>query len=178
MMAKLKSRKVVTHSVRMEEPLYRAIKEEASTKSISFNNLVNQVLQKYVEFDRFVPKFQFMLFHKNLIISGLDGLSDDAISRAGESLGAPFAKDVLLTLGLPLNRDSFLFFVDTVLPLYKNFYSCQKLAAGDQLEFYLRHDLGRKWSLFLKSYISGAHRGVLGQDVSIEILDNGIRFKA
>lgn len=177
-MAKSKSGRVVTHSVRMEERLYKSIKEEASTRSISFNNLVNQVLQKYIEFDRFVPKFQFMLFHKKLITNGLEGLSDDAIDRRGEAMGAPFAKDLLLTMGLPLNRDSFLYLVDTILPLYKNFYSCEKQGAGDQQEFYMRHDLGRKWSLFLKGYISSAHKGVLGQDVSIELLDNGIRFKA
>ncbi len=171
-----KPSKAVTHSIRMDREVYDVLHKEATTKSASFNNLVNQILKKYAEFDRFIPDFKFMLFHKGLIVNGMQTLPDDNLQSLGEEEGALFAKDALLTMGLPLNKDSLEYFIHTVVAQYTNFFDCQISDSGDGETFYLRHDLGPKWSIFLTGFISGAFKSVLKQKVEIERSNDAIRF--
>lgn len=172
----MKNPKPVTHSVRLESKVYEELSKEASKKSASFNNLVNQILKKYVEFDQFIPDLNFVLIHKGLIISNMEGQNDDTVLSRAEAAGESFARDTILTMGLPLNKESLLYFIDPVVCRYKNFADCQRYQRDGKEVFYLRHDLGARWSLFLKGYVSGAFRNVLHKEIEIDETKDGIRF--
>jgi predicted DNA-binding ribbon-helix-helix protein len=175
--------KPVTHSIRLEGGIYRDLVKEASDQSISFNNLVARILKKHVEFDKFVPDLQFVMISKAMIRNTLEapgqiGQSDNELISAGESVGRMTAKDTILTMGMQLNKDSLLYFLDTVFCRYMNFADCQRFPKGAKESFYLRHGLGEKWSLFLKGYVAGGFKIVLNEDVKIETTKDGITFVA
>jgi hypothetical protein len=172
----MKTPKPVTHSVRMERRLYEQLSKETAAKSVSFNSLVNQVLTKYIAFDKYVPDLQFVLIHKDLIVRGLETQSDDQVLASGEVAGSAFARDTILTMGLPLNRESLLYFIDPVLSRYKNFADCQRYHREGKEVFYLKHNLGAKWSLFLKGYVSGAVKNILNKEIEIDDTRDGIGF--
>src|SRR5437867_13441834 len=88
----MKNPKPVTHSVRLESKVYEELSKEASKKSASFNNLVNQILKKYVEFDQFIPDLNFVLIHKGLIISNMEGQNDDTVLSRAEAAGGSFER--------------------------------------------------------------------------------------
>ena len=167
---------MITQSIRIDDGVYATLQKEASSKSVSMNNLVNQVLNRYVEFDRFVSKFQFLFFHKNLVLRGLQGFNEKDVRGVGNGVGAAFAKDAFLTMGLPFNKDSMKYFIETVVSGYKNFGKCERHPVGTKELFYLRHDLGPKWSAFLSGYVSGAFKSVLGQELVVESLGDGVSF--
>lgn len=167
---------MITQSIRIEDGVYAILQKEASSRSVSVNNLVNQILNRYVEFDRFVVKFQFLFFHKNLVLRGLQGFNEKDVRGVGNGVGAAFAKDALLTIGLPFNKDSMKYFIETIVSGYKNFCKCERHPVGNKELFYLRHDLGPKWSAFLSGYVSGAFKSVLGQELVLDTLEDGISF--
>jgi len=172
----MKTPKPVTHSVRVERRLYEQLSKETAAKSVSFNSLVNQVLTKYIAFDRYVPDLQFIVIHKDLIVKGLETQSDDQVLSSGRGAGSAFARDTILRMGLPLNKESLLYFIDPVLSQYKNFADCQRYPRGGKEVFYLSHDLGAKWSLYLKGYISGAFKDILNKEIEIDDTKDGISF--
>ena len=172
----MKTQKSVTHSVRVERRLYEELSKETSAKSVSFNGLVNQVLTKYIAFDRYVPDLQFIVIDKGLIIKGLEAQSDDQVLSSGRAAGSAFARDTILRMGLPLNKESLLYFIDPVLSQYKNFADCQRYHREGKDVFYLSHDLGAKWSLYLKGYVSGAFKNILQREIEIDDTKDGISF--
>jgi len=121
----MKTPKPVTHSVRLDSKVYEQLSKEASKKSASFNNLINQILKKYVEFDQFIPDLKFILIHKDLVIDYMEGQNDDIVLSRAEAAGGAFARDTILTMGLPLNKESLLYFIDPVFCRYKNFGDCE-----------------------------------------------------
>ena len=166
----------VTHSVRLEREVYQQLAKEASDQFVSFNNLASRILKKHVEFDRYIPDLQFFLIHKQLVRSFMEPMSENLIVTSAVAKGGEFARDAILTMGLPLNRDSLLYFLDTVLCRYKNFADCQRSPRDGKELFYLRHELGAKWSLFLKGYVTGAFKNILNEEVEIETTKEGINF--
>ena len=172
----VKTPKPVTHSVRLDRRVYEELSKEASKKSASFNNLVNQILKKHVEFDQFIPDLNFVLIHKGLIIGDMEGQNDDTVLSRAEAAGGAFARDTILTMGLPLNKESLLYFIDPVVCRYKNFADCQRYRRDGKEVFYLRHELGARWSLFLKGYVSGAFKNVLDKEIEIDETKDGITF--
>ena len=172
----MKTPKPVTHSVRLDRKVYEELSKEASKKSASFNNLVNQILKKHVEFDQFIPDLNFVLIHKGLIIGDMEGQNDDTVLSRAEAAGGAFARDTILTMGLPLNKESLLYFIDPVVCRYKNFADCQRYRRDGKEVFYLRHELGARWSLFLKGYVSGAFKNVLDKEIEIDETKDGITF--
>ncbi|SRR5712692_7826445 len=175
---KQKVTKPVTHSIRVEGGIYQELMKEAASQSISFNNFVNKILKKHIEFDRYIPDLQFLLIHKILVRRSLLAQRDDAILSTAEEAGGAFTKDTLLAMGFPLDRESLLYFIETVLCHYKRFAECQRHSRDGKESFYLRHDLGEKWSLFLKGYIIGGFKSIVNEEVKVETTKDGITFVA
>ena len=172
----VKTPKPVTHSVRLDRKVYEELSKEASRKSASFNNLVNQILKKHVEFDQFIPDLNFVLIQKGTIIETMAGQNDDLVLSRAEDAGGAFARDTILTMGLHLNKESLIYFVDPVVCRYMNFADCQRYKRDGKEVFYLRHELGARWSLFLKGYVSGAFRNVLNKEIEVDETKDGIKF--
>jgi len=86
------------------------------------------------------------------------------------------AKDTILTMVLQLNKDSLLYFLDTVFCRYMNFADCQRFPKGAKEMFYLSHGLGPKWSLFLKGCVLGAFKNVLNKKIDVETTKDGVTF--
>src|SRR2546428_3521351 len=166
----------VTHSIRLDRKVYEELSKVASKKSASFNNLVNQILKKYVEFDQFIPDLSFVLIQKGTIIETMAGQNDDSVLSRAQAAGGAFARDTILTMGLHLNKESLVYFVDPVVCRYMNFADCQRYQRDGKEVFYLRHELGDRWSLFLRGYVSGAFKNVLNKEIEIDETKDGIRF--
>lgn len=132
-------------SYRLPEHLVNELETEAMQKEISQNVLVKQILEKYVNWDRFADKIGMI----------------------------PVPKDILKTLGEEMEGDAINKVIDTMIPLIKDWVMFMKgtydlKRAIESLEDYMRasgmtsdhriegevhhfiiqHNLGMRWSLF------------------------------
>src|SRR5437867_11179747 len=83
----VKTPKPVTHSVRLDRKVYEELSKEASRKSASFNNLVNQILKKHVKINKLIPDLNFVLIQKGTIICTMTGQNDDLVLSRAEDAG-------------------------------------------------------------------------------------------
>jgi hypothetical protein len=166
----------MTRSIRMHGKTYDVLRKEAATRAISFNTLTNEILDKYVNFDRFMFNFELMVLHKRMLIRQFLELRDETIRSIGEGEGSIFARQILTTTGRPLNKESMVYFVDTVVSRYQDYCRCERHTTGEKERFVLRHDLGAKWTVFLTSYLAAAFKSVLRQDVTLEVGDQKLSF--
>ena len=136
-------------------------------KELSLNVLVNQVLRRYVEWDRYESKLGMMPVPKLMLATLIDETVQVAVD-AGIS-GIDSSRDRILNnaakIAFNLMRDSVLFMKKsynlwTVLEVLQEYMKVSGIMSDHTIEterrhvFITQHELGENWSLFAKELLS------------------------
>jgi hypothetical protein len=161
------SKKSRSVTFRLDSKVIDELQTEANTKEVSLNVLVNQVLKRYAEWDRYENKIGMMpvprMILSNLIdkaisiakssgIKDVDHYRDDIIKQAAE-LAFTLMKDSVLFMKKQFN----LWVVLSVLEEYmkvSGIKSDHKLEGSRKHVFIIQHELGENWSLFTKELLA------------------------
>ena len=149
--------KPATRSItyRLPEKLINELETEASQKNTSQNVLVKQILERYVEWDRFSSKIGMIPVPKSILKSLGDELDGQDI-------------DEIITLIFPMIKDTVLFIkggydlkrcVETLEDYMKApGMNSDHRVVGNIHSFIIQHDLGIKWSVFTEQLLSQVFR--------------------
>jgi hypothetical protein len=167
-------KKEATRSItyRLPEKLVAELEVEASQKGISQNVLVRQILEKYVQWDRFSSKIGMIPVPKGILESlgvELDGKDIDEIIN----LMFPVIKDSVLFIkgGYDLNR---------CLETLEDYMRASGMNSdhridGDVHTFLIQHDLGLKWSVFTEQLLTQVFRSFLpDKELRFQTTDNTV----
>ena len=143
---------------RLPEKLVSELETEATMKSISQNVLVKQILEKYVQWDRFSNKIGMIPVPKAIV----------------ESLGSQLDGkeiDEIITLIFPLIRDTVLFMkggydfkrcIETLEDYMKaSGMNSDHRVEGSKHTFLIQHELGTTWSVFTEQLLTQIFRGFM-----------------
>jgi len=153
-------KKYATRSItyRLPEKLVSELETESTQKSISQNVLVKQILEKYVQWDRFSNKIGMIPVPKGIL----------------ESLGEELdVKDIdkVITLMFPMIKDTVLFIkggydlkrcIETLEDYMRaSGMNSDHRVEGDTHIFLIQHELGMKWSVFTEQLLTQVFRSFL-----------------
>lgn len=143
---------------RLPEKLVTELETESTQKGISQNVLVRQILEKYIQWDRFSSKIGIIPVPKGIL----------------ESLGAELDKkdiDDLITLMFPLIKDTVLFIkggydLQRCIETLEDYMRASGMNSdhrvnGDMHTFLIQHELGIKWSMFTEQLLAHVFRNFL-----------------
>ncbi len=138
-----KSRSKLT-TVRIPEDLHRIIQIEAREENIGFNTVVNRLLKKHVEWDRFANRFGMVSLSRETIVSLLDAIDDEKIEEIAASL-VPKIKEMVDFWFQSSDLESWIKFL-TLISKYGGEGTVFANTSGAQTKLHLRHGLGSKWT--------------------------------
>jgi hypothetical protein len=161
------SKKTRSVTFRLDSKVIDEIQEEADNREISLNVLVNQVLKRYAEWERYENKIGMMpvprmilsnLIDKAISIAKSSGIKDvdryrDQIIKQAAELAFTLMKDSVLFMKKQYN----LWAVLSVLEEYMKVSGIKadhKLEASQKHVFIIQHELGENWSLFTKELLA------------------------
>lgn len=161
------SKKTRSVTFRLDSSVIEELQMEADNREISLNVLVNQVLKRYSEWDRYETKIGMMPVPKVILSSLIDkaisvakssGIKDieryrDEIIKQAAQLAFGLMKDSVLLMKRQYN----LWVVLAVLEEYmkvSGIKSDHKLEGSRKHVFVIQHELGDNWSLFTKELLS------------------------
>ena len=161
------SRKSRSVTFRLDSKVIDDLQTEADNREISLNVLVNQVLKRYAEWDRYENKIGMMpvprmilsnLIDKSISIAKSSGVKDvdryrDEIIKEAAELAFTLMKDSVLFMKKQYN----LWVVLSVLEEYmkvSGIKSDHKLEGSRKHVFIIQHELGENWSLFTKDLLA------------------------
>jgi hypothetical protein len=161
------SKKTRSVTFRLDSSVIDELQAEADNREISLNVLVNQILKRYSEWDRFENKIGMMPVPKVILSS----LIDKAISVAKSSGIKDIDKyrDEIIKqaaqLAFGLMKDSVLFMKKqynlwVVLSVLEEYMKVSGIKADHKIEgsrkhvFIIQHELGENWSLFTKELLA------------------------
>ncbi len=151
---------------RLDSKVIDELQTEADNREISLNVLVNQVLKRYADWDRYENKIGMMPVLRMI----LSNLIDKAISVAKSSgiKDVDHYRDEIIQqaaeLAFTLMKDSVLFMKKqynlwVVLSVLEEYMKVSGIKADHKLEgsrkhvFIIQHELGENWSLFTKELL-------------------------
>ena len=143
---------------RLPEKLVMELETESTQRSISQNVLVKQILEKYVQWDRFSNKIGMIPVPKGIL----------------ESLGVELdGKDIdeIITMIFPMIKDTVLFMkggydLKRCVETLEDYMRASGMNSDHRLEgdihiFLIQHDLGMKWSVFTEQLLTQVFRSFL-----------------
>ena len=161
------SKKSRSVTFRLDLKVIDELQTEADNMEISLNVLVNQVLKRYAEWDRYENKIGMMpvprvilshLVDKCMSVAKSSGIKDvnhyrDEIIKQAAELAFTLMKDSVLFMKKQYN----LWVVLSVLEEYmkvSGIKSDHKLEGSRKHVFIIQHELGENWSLFTKELLA------------------------
>lgn len=162
-----KPKKTKSITFRLDSTVVEELQRDADQGEISLNVLVNQVLKRYVEWDRYENKLGMMPIPKSMLTTLIDEalqLAEDAKIVDLESYRNKIVNNAAQT-ALKVMKDSVLFMRKeysfwTVLDVLRTYMKVAGIVSDHRIEtgrkhlFIIQHDLGDNWSLFAKELLS------------------------
>jgi hypothetical protein len=161
---------------RLPEKLVRELENEATQKGISQNVLVKQILEKYVQWDRFSNKIGMIPVPKGILEAlgvELDGKDIDEII----TMIFPMIKDTVLFIkgGYDLKRC-----IETLEDYMRaSGMNSDHRVEGDVHIFLIQHDLGLKWSVFTEQLLTHVfHNFLPDMELAFQTTDTTVILSA
>lgn len=163
----IKPKKTKSITFRLDTKVIEELQREADQGEISLNVLVNQVLRRFVEWDRYENKLGMIPIPKSMLSTLIDKtmqLATDAKIADLDSYRTKIVNNAAET-ALNVMKDSVLFMRKdysfwTVLDVLREYMKVAGITSDHRIEegrkhvFIIQHELGENWSLFAKELLS------------------------
>lgn len=162
----------------MTDDVDRILERDAAEKGIPVGTLLSIILRKYADWDRLTEKYGFVSLPNTVFKSLLDEVDAEKIARIGRESGKSF-KGRLLFWFKEANLESLIALI-LITYRYSGLARCEYQKFGDDYVITLKHELGRKWSIYTRELLRTALIEILAKTSETEITDSSvmIRFSA
>lgn len=158
-----------TKSIRVDDEIIGIIGEEAESKNLSDNALIENILTKYVVFDRHFEDYPLLVIFQSILTSFLEKISLEDISEIGYRHGLTTPKNIFLMEGLSEpSLESVLWFLENDQSKYSKWFNFHYHEVKNGHIIHLTHTAGAKWSCFLSAYMKGMFKEMLGLEISVD----------
>lgn len=160
---------------RLPKKIFEYLQTEANTRQVSLNVLVNQILDRYVEWDSNAQKAGFLPITKGLIFAMMERMSEDEISAMARDVVKKEFKDTLLLFRNEFDMDSIIQIIKTRARI--SGFQFRSEQEGSRHSIIVKHDMGKKWSTYLANRYHAVFEEFGMPDTSHETSDNTIVFR-
>ena len=145
------TRKTRTVSYRIDSEILEDIAKESKLRETSSNVLINQILRKFTDFDKYQHRVGMIPFPKEVLTSILETVNDEQIKILAQQAFRFLIETVILT---QKQQD-----LAAILHLLKEYVKVSGIASdhiikGGKDVMVVQHDMGEKCSMFAKELLS------------------------
>ena len=165
---------MITRTFRMPPEYDKILEEEAKAHGITVSALLNQMIRQYVMVTRFTERAPTITMSYSTFSPLLNSIPDKELAEIAKSTGAIVPEEGLLRHGRKLDFDSVNYFIDTVYGRYGNWFDSNQSIIDGKERVHLTHQLNRKWSLYLGSFMAKMFMSILDIEPKIESRPNSV----
>jgi hypothetical protein len=173
---------------RLNSSILEGLQREADQKEISLNVLINQILKRYSDWDRYenkigmmpVPKMMLKtLIDKAIITANNGGIKDvqpyrDEIVRDAAKIAFGLMKESVLFMKKNYNLWTVLAVLEEYMKV-SGINSDLRIDGGGRHVFIIKHEMGEHWSLFAKELLGLIFENLAKVKAEISITPNTTR---
>ncbi len=168
------TKKETTRSISYRFParLVEELETEADEKQISQNVLVKQIIEKYLQWDRFASKIGMIPVPKSLLMTLGEDMEEKDINKIVDAIVPVISESVLFMKGdYDLKR---------AIESLEDYMKASGMKSDHRMEgnihhFIIQHDLGMNWSLFTEMLLKSIfNKFVPDQNLKCKITDKTV----
>ena len=175
--ANTKSNESVTF--RLDKQVLAKLKEEAKQKQVSVNTLINQITKQHTDWHSAAAEAGFIPVRRHLLVKLLQKFDDTKEEEQIRSLAADMARDANKDFISLLRREygiqSTLDIIETWIRVSGYSYR-REIVNNSGHRFFIQHDMGRKWSLYLSELYRGMIQEFGVSNIGFDISENTLTF--
>src|SRR5215831_9478093 len=158
---KSNSKKTVLKTMRIPDYINTLLEKDADSKRISVNALISMIMNKYAEWDRYIERFGGITIKPQAFKEILEAVDDEKLAEIAKRSGSRFPKEFVSFWFKRADLDKYLESIKLAFK-YKGYARYEIENEGSEYTIILVHDLGEKWSNFLRYVVEGGMRSVTG----------------
>jgi len=166
--------RTVVRTIRLTSDADRQLRGDANKKDLTVSALISSVLDKYLKWDRYIGKDGLITVSRRTLTIILGYLKEEQVIELAKRLGSVTTKDMMIQHSTKSGVDGFLDVID-LLSKYEKLFEYDTVVENGTYRVILRHELGRRWSLFLVHFLEEAlTNGAINSRTRME--DNSVMF--
>ncbi len=169
----MSSKKTSTFTFRIDKEFEKILREEAQARKITVNTLANQIFGEYVEWQRYMEKFGTIVLSRDAFKAVLDLLDEKNIMKLAIDIAEKAPKEFILFKWKGISADNVIKFIKMYFD-HCGYGTHDQTKTGDTVTFSVHHDLGKKGSLFLKTFLETTIKSALGKSCSSTVTANSL----
>jgi hypothetical protein len=151
------------------------LRAESERHHTSLNTIVNQILQRYVEWDIYESKVGLISMFKPVVAELFKKTNKQEIIDLATSIGKNATNDAALFMRNKMDVDSFLSWLDV--RMKNSSVEISHSIEGSTHTYILKHDLGENYSLFYETILESIFNDILGKHIDCSYSDRMLSFK-
>ena len=144
-------KKTKTVSVRVSDDLGNLLEDESKSNGVSINTLINQVLIKHTQWERFERELGILHISKQTVKRLFSVVSEDEIKTLAATSCKSMLRDMVLFIKGQVDVNNLLETISIWLSANNISFRHIKIQTIDR--YIIKHDLGRNYSLYLSTTI-------------------------
>jgi uncharacterized protein (DUF1778 family) len=169
-----KGKRTSTVSFRINKEYDDALRAEAEEKKVSMNTLVNQIFADYVDWNKYVKRFGTIMLSREAFKLLLDNLDNDKITTLAIDIATKAPKEFILFKWKEIDLSHVIGFIKMFFDHCGYGQYDYQVTESKVNKFSIRHELGKKGSIFLKAYLESVVKDTLGVECQSIITDNSV----
>lgn len=163
-----------TITFRVNSDTLAKLRDHAAHEKLTLNALVNRLLLQTVKWNITASKSDWVPAERGVVMAILESLDDESIIQIAKKQGKSLPRDICLSMRGNYGLKEWI----DIINLWSTIagFNLTTMHANGQSVFVLRHDMGKKHSLHIKSFYEQAFRG-FGCDAAFEASENTLVFK-
>jgi predicted DNA binding CopG/RHH family protein len=164
-----------TITFRLNKRIMENVRIEAENRIINVNTLVNQILKRFVEMDRFEPISGMIHIPRPVVTEIFNKKSDKEIINMANSIGKNAIYNTILFIKGDRDLNTFLSWIES--EMNNHSLNVRHTIDGKIHKYIIKHDLGYKFSLYYKIIIESIFKDSLGESIDFTISDELLLFE-
>jgi len=167
-------KKSKTISFRLDPDLIEEIKNDAEHEKINVNALVSKILSNHILWERYERKLGLLPMTKPFVQHAVDQMEGNEIIHLAEEVEKDTFSDILNFMKGDYSVEDFIEILRSWIYVAWMQHEVTKSKKG--YTFRINHDLGEKWSLYIKTLVTELFHDVVQKRLEVKSTKNTVTF--
>lgn len=163
--------KTETITFRMPTYLIEELRNDSELEEVSLNSFVTRIFSNHIKWERYERKAGLLPMTRPFLKEVLNQMTEEQVISLAYKIEKDSFKRILGFMNENIELEDFLRFLRTWLTASWMQHNIE-IKNGSYYRFNIQHDLGIKWSLYVKTLVSELCHDVLNITVDVMIDDN------
>ncbi|MGI0056532.1 MAG: hypothetical protein ACREAK_04070 [Nitrosarchaeum sp.] len=163
-----------TITFRLSASIIDDLKQDAEIEKINLNGLVSRILSNHILWERYERKVGLLPMTKPFVKDAINRLDEKEIINLAQKIEKDTSNDIFNSMKVACSIEDFIEILRTWLNVawMQHFFKKSK----GFYHFKIQHDIGKNWSLYIKTLVTGLFEDIIGKKLQVQTSKNSITF--